>query len=546
MEFENSSEDAPAHGNNGSPLTPDEDLGLISLLSPPSKDALRAFIQHGRTSKEEAASLFKFCLSSDFSWFDDEDNSNSNTNNNNAATRQMESSDSTHMSASSSSSSQNPPTQPQTPTFTHNSSIGLEYYLPEDHLPGHDGVGLETFLRWLLGSQPQPVPKEKVKKLYDMSRLPGHGTDEGFKALINAANSAPKESEPIAPMASPMMVDFRSPIAVAFSAAEQRTALGQSFLSHSCEHDQLSQLKQHSQDDSFSNPAQVEHSGQFLPPSQSGASMPNPAMPITVQQGSVQQFIAPAALDLSQRMNGKHSIEPAVTANHRSGSGHRDNATSPSARASSLESLPVVAPQGTFHQGDGPHLIAQASPEPSEPGVSSVGDSSNKIKLICPVSKDCEKSVESDNETNAYKYLIEHIRRVHPDHHIPHLPSTKESVDKMVNVEVAVCTLNVNGVPCDFRLAGQKGSRSPWRQALNHIRDVHPEKYHPGLAANKNSFVSSKSSILRSGSKVSRHNLSRSKRMLHWLSWSNHDILVFITCFTKYRPKHILDILTSS
>lgn len=503
MEFENSSEDAPAQGNNGSPLTPDEDLGLISLLSPPSKDAVRAFIQHGRTSKEQAASLFKFCHSSEFSWFDDEDNSNDNhINNNNAATRQLESGDSTHMSASSSNSSQNPPTQPQTPTFTHNSSIGLEYYLPEDHLPDHDGVGLETFLRWLLGSKPRPIPQQKVKKLYDMSRLPGHGTDEGFQNIIDAANSAPKESEPVAPIASPMMAEFRSPTAVGILAAEQRAGFVPNFLSPSCEHDQSSQLGQHSQGDSFPNQAQIDHSDQFLPSSRSGASMPNPPMPITVQQGSVQQFIAPAALDLSQLINGNHGMVSPVAANQHSDSGHRKTATLSSARTSSLESPHVMAPQSSSQQSNEPQSISQASPGPSEPETSPVGDPSNKIKLTCPMSKDCEKSVESDNETNAYKYLIEHIRRVHPDHHIPHLPSTKESVDKMINVEVAVCTLTVHGVPCDFRLAGQKGSRSPWRQALNHIRDVHPEKYHPGLAANKNSFVSSKLSTLRCSLKV--------------------------------------------
>lgn len=82
MDFENSSEDAPAQGINGVPLTlGEEDSGLISLLSPPSKDALRAFIQHGRTSKEEAASLFRLCHSSEFSWFDDEDNNSNNSNN---------------------------------------------------------------------------------------------------------------------------------------------------------------------------------------------------------------------------------------------------------------------------------------------------------------------------------------------------------------------------------------------------------------------------------------------------------------------------------
>lgn len=220
--------------------------------------------------------------------------------------------------------------------------------------------------------------------------------------------------------------------------------------------------------------------------------MPTLSMPITVQQGSVQQFIAPAALDLSHRRIGNGSLMSPVTSIQRDDNGHRDSATSPSARASSLESRPTMARQSSSQQDLGSQLIAKASPEPSEPANSYVGDSSNKIKLTCPMAKDCEKTVESDNETNAYKYLIEHIRRVHPDHHIPHLPSTKESVDKMINVEVAVCTLTVNGAPCDFRLAGQKGSRSPWRQALNHIRDVHREKYHPGLAANKNSFVSSK------------------------------------------------------
>ncbi|KAJ4404802.1 hypothetical protein N0V82_010427 [Gnomoniopsis sp. IMI 355080] len=489
MEFENSSEDAPAQGNNGSPLTPDEDLGLISLLSPPSKDALRAFLQHGRTSKEEAASLFKFCHSSGFSWFDDEGKTNDN-HNNNAATRQMESGDSTHMSASSSSSSQNPPTQPQTPTFTHNSSIGLEYYLPEDHLPDHDGVGLETFLRWLLGSKTRPVPQEKVKKLYDMSRLPGHGTDEGFQKLIDAANSASKESDPVAPMSSPMMAEFRSPTAVGFLAAEHRAGFAQNSFSPSCEHSQSTQLGQNSQPNSFSNKAQIDHSGQFLPSSHSGASMPSPSMPITVQQVSVQQFIAPAALDLSQRMKGNHGMVSPVAANQRSDSGHGNSATLSSARASPLEPPHIMASHSSPQQSNGLQIISQTSPGLFESEVSPVGDSGNKIKLTCPMSKECEKSVESDNETNAYKYLIEHIRRVHPDHHIPHLPSTKESVDKMINVEVAVCTLTVNGVPCDFRLAGQKGSRSPWRQALNHIRDVHPEKYHPGLAANKNSFVS--------------------------------------------------------
>lgn len=500
MEFENSPEDAPAQGNNGSPLTPGEDSGLISLLSPPSKDALRAFIQRGRASKEEAASLLRFCHSSEFSWFDDEDSSNNdhNNKNNNAATRQVESGDSTHMSASSSNSSQNPPTQPQTPTFTHNSSIGLEYYLPENHLPDHDGVGLETFLRWLLGSQPRPLPQEKVKKLYDMSHLPGHGTDEGFKALIDAANSAPKESDSAAPAADPMMAEFGSLDTVAILAAEQEAAFGQNLLTHSCEQDQLAKLEQHSQGKPLSGQSQMTSSRSFLPPLQSGASMSTVSSPITVQRASVQQFVTPAALDLSQPRDGNHSLMPLIAASQRVGNGHGDSASPPSARGSSLESPHLMDPQNSLRQNGGSHFTGQAASEPSGSPISLTGDSGNKIKLVCPMSKDCEKSVESDNETNAYKYLIEHIRRVHPDNHIPHLPSTKESVDKMINVEVAVCTLMVNGAPCDFRLAGQKGSRSPWRQALNHIRDVHRDKYHPGLAANKNSFVSSK--LLNPGS----------------------------------------------
>lgn len=494
MEFENSPEDAPAQGNNGSPLTPGEDSGLISLLSPPSKDALRAFIQRGRASKEEAASLLRFCHSSEFSWFDDEDRSNNdhNNKNNNAATRQVESGDSTHMSASSSNSSQNPPTQPQTPTFTHNSSIGLEYYLPENHLTDHDGVGLETFLRWLLGSQPRPLPQEKVKKLYDMSQLPGHGTDEGFKALIDAAKSASKESDPVAPTADPMMAEFGSLDTVAILAAEQEAAFGQTFLTHSCEQDQPSKLDHHSQGKSLADQPQMTSHRQFLPLSQSGASMPNASLPITVPRASVQQFVTPAALDLSQPRDGNHSLMPSTAASQRVDNGHGDSASPPSARGSSLESPHLMDPQNSLRTNNGPHFTGQAASEPSESPLSPTGDPGNKIKLVCPMSKDCEKSVESDNETNAYKYLIEHIRRVHPDNHIPHLPSTKESVDKMINVEVAVCTLMVKGVPCDFRLAGQKGSRSPWRQALNHIRDVHRDKYHPGLAANKNSFVSSK------------------------------------------------------
>lgn len=529
MEFENSPEDAPAQGNNGSPLTPGEDSGLISLLSPPSKDALRAFIQRGRASKEEATSLLRFCHSSEFSWFDDEDTSNKdgNNKNNNAATRQMESSDSTHMSASSSNSSQNPPTQPQTPTFTHNSSIAQEYYLPESHLPDHDGVGLETFLRWLLGSQPRPLPQAKVKKLYDMSRLPGHGTDEGFKALIDAANSAPKDSEAVGPTADPMMAEFGSLDTVAILAAEQESAFGQNFLAHSCEQDQLSKLDQHSQSKPLSDQSQMASNRPFLPPSQSDSNMSNASLPITVQRASVQQFVTPAALDLSQPGDGNQSPIPLVTGSQRVDNGHGDSASPPSARGSSLESSHLIAPQSSLRQHGGSHFIGQAASEPSESPTSATGDSGNKIKLVCPMSKDCEKSVESDNETNAYKYLIEHIRRVHPDNHIPHLPSTKESVDKMINVEVAVCTLMVNGAPCDFRLAGQKGSRSPWRQALNHIRDVHRDKYHPGLAANKNSFVSSK---LWSPESSSRHTISLERLnsqpfkrvgMISRVSWSH-------------------------
>lgn len=492
MEIGISPEDAahaPDQGNNGS-LVGLGDFVHNPLLSADSKDALRAFIQHGRTHKEEATRLFNFCHSPDFSWFDDED---STSTSNNAALRPMEPCDSTHMSASSSSSSENPPTQPQTPTLTNNSSIGLEYHLPDD-----GDVALETFLLWLLGSQPRRIPHKHVKKLYDMSRLHGHGTDEGFQALIDAADSSSKKTEPATPIAAPRITaELKSPNSDS-PPVEQQSVFPQGLFPLSYQQGHLLQPYQHSHGNLLVHQARVDHSRSLISPFHYGALMQSAPVPVTLQQGSAsaQQFVAPAALS---RMDGNYSLISPATMSQPSmllgDSGNRDIATSPAAQPSVVESPPaIMAPQSSRQSGGLQSITAHVSPQ--SPGTAtssaSAGDSSNKTKLTCPIAKDCGKVVEADNSTNAFKFLIEHIRRVHPDNHIQHLPSTKESVEKMVNMEVAVCTLLENGQQCDFRLAGQKGQRSPWRQALDHVREAHPKDYISDLPANKSSFVASK------------------------------------------------------
>lgn len=154
---------------------------------------LRAFVLSGRTDKETAEGLREFCDVERGPWIHPDHNDN------NAAPLASPSPPPAHspgLSISSCRSSQNPATQPQTPTTEQgHQTLAQQYRLRlDDHQPQQDGyVELRKFLLLLLAPAPAPAPglstdkRQKIKDLYDMSTLPGHGTRDGFDALEKEA-----------------------------------------------------------------------------------------------------------------------------------------------------------------------------------------------------------------------------------------------------------------------------------------------------------------------------------------------------------------------
>lgn len=464
--------------------------GVLQLQQPNLRAALRAFILSGRTDKQTAESLWSFCREERGLWIHPNNNGNNNDHNNNAAPLTSPASSPTAspgLSASSSSSSQNPPTRPQTPTSDHGHAHPQQYRLDN---PRTDYIELRTFLLRLLVPA-EMVDRRKVQELYDLSSLPGHGTQAGFVKLVEEAAYVPAAT--------------RSP------SGKGHSWTGNSVLKHhspsfQAQHPLEAQdnaFRAHQQSHSFH---QVSHDfvvksahipNLSLTPQQLAAHMQHPPMAPGLEQqqhsGSIhlQAFqesrdhsLAQAALGQSQMDNNSApSFGPPQVPSQQAG--NDNTAGSPTANA---QTSPPTKIRRISRQKEEMRLtsIADAPPKASAPkqskNAASKGDDkkqpevSQRVVMYCKLPKSSEDARNAKG--NARKFLIEHIHRDHPEHHIPNLPSTQKSINDMLHLQISECTiLLVNGQRCAWTLTGDKA----YKTGLDHIREHHPHKFNEQL-----------------------------------------------------------------
>lgn len=309
-----------------------------------------------------------------------------------------------------------------------------------------------------------------LQDLYNMSSLPGNGTEHGFKQLVDEAATV---SGPVSRQlhhrhhASPSQSMASSPV----------------------------QQQHRSFYDSSVEPAHVPKL--TAPSPRPGAQMQPHAMATNHTQPcnsnqpfTAQQFTPSPARSLVD-------IGSAPVLNLAVRPPHQANDTI----------LPAVIPMPdktrklSRQKTSGHTRVAQASiappNKPTPKGVKGMEVSKKVVvhcKLVNKFGKQCSKACSSEDsknaEGNACKFLIEHVHRVHPEHYIANLPSNRKSLNDMFNVQIAECTIKLeNGQPCSARFVALK----PWREAIDHIQQHHPETYNPLLACpRKENFETSK------------------------------------------------------
>lgn len=404
-------------------------------IDPESKEALVSFIATGRAPQDEVKRLYDICLSE-------------------LSGKENTAMDNNGMSSLTQTYSLPTPALPPTPTT-------MDEDTAQDLLQCFNvDADLREFFISLLASG--RAPHDEVRKLYNISILAGN---EDFDSLMESARSLrdrmcgqtygmnlaaymdlnsddinhPQHSQPLQQPPPP------------FHPISQIS--NQHFLTHD-----------------------ATHASPLVFTDTSPYALFSSDMPQISRRESIPSYIAPTVLD-------QPGIPPLGN----------DDLTSP--LTTNFLSHDTIGMASNFDQPNGlPSPVTQASNQ-SDGSSTPSGNQANGggAEVVCPLhNPDGSICGKRCNGAKPYRSMQEHIRRAHPDRYLPGLPANEESFQAMVDTEGILCTITVtgtNGTICGERFTGSK----QYRSIQDHIRDVHPDRFIPGLPANEASFRISES-----------------------------------------------------